>query len=75
VNEEALAHWGTVAPKNKRKYGVIKNDFRGFNNLSYTVHLRWEYVVAPMDQEIFKVFVYDVRCAVVMHFSAWSVVY
>jgi hypothetical protein len=25
-----------------------------------------------MDQEIFKVFFYDVRCAVVMHFSAWS---
>jgi len=28
-----------------------------------------------MDQEILKVFFYDVRCAVVMHFSAWSVVY
>jgi len=28
-----------------------------------------------MDQEILKVFVYDVRCAVVMHFSAWSAVY
>jgi len=27
-----------------------------------------------MDQEIFKVFFYDVRCAVVMHFSAWSAV-
>jgi len=25
-----------------------------------------------MDQEILKVFLYDVRCAVVMHFSAWS---
>jgi len=25
-----------------------------------------------MDQEILKVFFYDVRCAVVMHFSAWS---
>jgi len=28
-----------------------------------------------MDQEILKVFFYDVRCAVVMHFSAWSEVY
>jgi UDP-glucose 4-epimerase len=28
-----------------------------------------------MDQEILKAFFYDVRCAVVMHFSAWSAVY
>jgi hypothetical protein len=28
-----------------------------------------------MDQEILKVFFYDVRYAVVMHFSAWSAVY
>jgi len=28
-----------------------------------------------MDQEILKVFFYDVRCAVVMHFSAWRAVY
>jgi len=28
-----------------------------------------------MDQEILKVFFYDVRCAVVKHFSAWSAVY
>jgi len=28
-----------------------------------------------MDQEILKVFFYDVRCAAVMHFSAWSAVY
>jgi len=27
-----------------------------------------------MDQDILKVFFYDVRCAVVMHFSAWSAV-
>ena len=25
-----------------------------------------------MDQEILKVFFYDVRCAVVMHFSTWN---
>jgi len=28
-----------------------------------------------MDQEILKVFFYDVRYAVVMHLSAWSAVY
>jgi len=28
-----------------------------------------------MDQEILKIFFYDGRCAVVMHFSAWSTVY
>jgi len=28
-----------------------------------------------MDQEILKVFFYDVLCALVMHFSAWSAVY
>ena len=33
-----------------------------------------EYVVAPMELEILKVFFYDVRCAAVMHFSAWSAV-
>ena len=57
------------------KYMVIQNDCRGFNNLSYTIHLREQYVVAPMDQEILIVFFYDVRCAVVMHLSAWSAVY
>jgi len=31
-------------------------------------------MVAPIDQEILKVFFYDVRCAVVKHFSAWSAV-
>jgi hypothetical protein len=28
-----------------------------------------------MDQEILRVFFYDVRYAVVVHFSAWSTVY
>jgi len=28
-----------------------------------------------MGQEILKVFFYDVRCAAVKHFSAWSAVY
>jgi hypothetical protein len=28
-----------------------------------------------MDQEILKVFFYDMQCAVVMHFSTWSAVY
>jgi hypothetical protein len=57
------------------KYRVIKNDCRGFNNLSYTIHLREEYIVALMDQEILKVFFYDVRCAVVVYFSDRSAVY
>ena len=56
-------------------YRAIQNDCRGFKNLSYTIHLTQEYIIAPMDQEILKVFFYDVRCAVVMHFSAWSAVY
>jgi hypothetical protein len=49
-------------------YRVIQNNCRGFNNLSYTIHFREEYVVAPMDQEIIKFFTYNVRCAVVMHY-------
>jgi len=28
-----------------------------------------------MDQKSLKVLFYDVRCAVVIHFSAWSAVY
>ena len=48
-------------------YRVIKNVCRGFNNLSYTIHLRQDYVVAPMDQEILRVCFYDVQCF-------WSVV-
>jgi hypothetical protein len=56
-------------------YRVIQNDCWGFNNLSYTIQLRKEYAVALMDQEILKVFLYDVQCAVVMHFSAWSAIY
>ena len=43
--------------------------------MSYTIHLRQEYIVAPMDQGILRVFFYDLRCAVVMHFSAWSAKY
>ena len=43
-------------------YKVIQNYGRGFNNLSYTIHLREQYVVAPMDQENLKVFFYDVWC-------------
>ena len=45
-------------------FGVLKT--------CYTVHLRKEYVVAPMDQEILIVLFYDVLCAVLMHFSPWS---
>jgi len=28
-----------------------------------------------MDEDILKVFFYDERCTVVIHFSAWSAVY
>jgi len=28
-----------------------------------------------MDQEIPRVYIYDVRCAVVVHFSSWSAIY
>jgi hypothetical protein len=56
-------------------YRVIKNDCRGFNNFSYTIHLRYGYVVAPMDQEILRGFFYDVQYVVVLHFSAWSAIY
>jgi len=84
-----LAGWWTysflVVPNTKLRnpvicnqyqlYRVIKNDCRGFNNSSHTIHLRLESVVGPMDQEILKFFFYDVMCAVVMHFSAWSAVY
>jgi hypothetical protein len=55
-------------------YRVIKNECQGFNKLSDTIYLRQEYIAAPMDQEILKVFFYDVQFAVVMHFSAWRAV-
>ena len=41
-------------------YRFIKNDCRGFNNVSYTRHLRQQYVVASMEQEILEIFFYDV---------------
>ena len=66
---------GHYYSKHRELYGVIQNDCRCFNNLSYTIHLRWEYVVVPMDKEILKVVFYDLRCAVVINFSAWSAVY
>ena len=37
----------TQGDKNKfgiMKYRVIRNDCRGFNNLSYTIHLRYQYM-------------------------------
>ena len=33
-----------VKKKTFRLYGVIKNDCRGFNNLSYTIHFRQQYM-------------------------------
>ena len=72
---ELLYRDGFSWNETKNMYRVIRNDCPGFNNLSYTTHLRQEYVVEPMDLEIPKVFFYVVRCAVVMHFTAWSAVY
>ena len=34
-------------------YRVIRNDFRGCNNLSYTIHSRQDQVVAPMDLQVY----------------------
>jgi len=36
-----------------QKYRVIRNDCRGCNNLSYTIHFGEEYVVAPMDLDVY----------------------
>ena len=41
----------------------------------HSQYARQQYAVAPIDLEIPKVFSYDMRCAVVMRFSAWSSVY
>jgi len=40
-----LSHCRQLKPfTSKYIYRVIQNDCRGFNNLSYTIHLRWEYM-------------------------------
>ena len=44
-------------------YRVIQNDCRGFNNLSYTIHLRYEYIVAPTDQEILSFLLWCAMCS------------
>jgi len=44
-------------------YRVIQNDCRGFNNLSYTIHLRQVYAVAPMDQEILSFLLWCAVCS------------
>jgi hypothetical protein len=64
---KALIQWVHIdyisATRTVATYWVIKNDCRGFNNLSYTIQYTiQEYIVAPMDQEILKVFFYDVQC-------------
>ena len=55
-----VLHFGQHRSKTKQrthqqsdKYRVIRNDYRCCNNLSYTIHLRLEYVVAPMDLEVY----------------------
>ena len=34
-------------------YRVIRNDWQGCNNLSSTIHLRYQYVLAPLDLEVY----------------------
>jgi len=56
VTRKDLVEWRELsddASLHKVLYKVIRNDCRGFNNLSYTVHLRQEYVVALMDLEVY----------------------
>jgi len=39
------------------KYRVIQNDCRGFNNLSYTIHLRYGCMYFLFNRTILQVFV------------------
>ena len=34
----------------EQNYRVIRNDCRTFNNLLYTIHLRWEYIFYLIEQ-------------------------
>ena len=49
-------------------YRVIKNDCRGFNNLSYTIHLRWKYTYFFLfNRTTHQVFVTYFTGAIYMH--------
>ena len=40
AQETQHCHYCTIHVKTTEVYRVIRNDCRGFNNLSFTVHLR-----------------------------------
>jgi len=46
VSLDVLCFWASVyiVIEIWLEYRVIQNDCRGFNNLSYTIHLRWQYM-------------------------------
>jgi hypothetical protein len=49
------------------KYRVIQNDCRGFNNLSYTKHLRYEYMCFLFNRTTLQVFVTCLTGALYVH--------
>ena len=49
------------------KYRVIQNDCRGFNNLSYTIHLRQEYMYFLFNRTTLQVFVTYLIGALYVH--------
>ena len=48
-------------------YRVIQNDCRGFNNLSYTIHLRQEYMYFLFNRTTLQVFVTYLTGALYVH--------
>ena len=48
-------------------YRVIRNDCRGFNNLSHTIHLRWEYMCFLFNRTTPQCFVTYLTGALYVH--------
>jgi len=48
-------------------YRVIRNDCRGFNNLSYTIHLRYDYMYFLFNRTTLQVFVTYLTGALYVH--------
>ena len=59
----------TVAPERPQMaiYRVIKNDCRGFNNLSYTIYLRQEYMYFLFNRTTLQVFFTYLTGALYVH--------
>ena len=49
------------------KYRVIRNDCRDFNNLSYTIHFRWQYMYFLFNRTTLPVFVTYLTGALYVH--------